>query len=1033
MRIGSKETRIQPRAYSGASATPADFGAGVARATDALGISLSNAGKMLQEREQRQTAAAATIDFIRTDGEVDRARATMRQQMQPGARAFTDTSDQIQQRLWQSFLERNPGLTEEQRTQFQERFETRRQRRLVEDFATELAEGNREAVAAIQRTLDTDILPRLRANPRALLEEYDLIRQAIAAEDLPPPVAAELDAAIYNNMAIVAYEAQVAAAADGHAPAGQPYERTATEAGAVNTATPTLLMTRGAADARSAILQMPDGTRLTDVRVGTELPGGATVVGFTEDGLQVRVGRDVVDVAVGGSYEARPSTDPVAPGLPGLQRGFLNALFQVESRYGSRNPYNVLYGGDSFGSYADHPRQGRRIRTGPHAGELTTAAGRYQFLAGTWDWVTRQMEAEGYDFGPERFSPVNQDNAALWYAAHRYRTAARQQGIPEDQRDIWRELQSGDAERVERVRRILAGSGRNTAWEGLQNMSSERFTLALFGPEGVAGGGTGVPGMPNLWADPRFARVPFAARQEAEQRATRQVAAAQEGRRAAREQEERTLLDSLRVMHQARDPGLEEAVMGALGSLRPANQATALGFIQDQIREGEVAREAQVAVTAGTPITPANAESMDAFLAVTGIRAGLEAQDAEARAAAVHAFRQTGQLGPDTLGMLVGMTNSSDPAMQIYALEMLSEMHSLSPFAFAALNNEAAREAGQTWDAIGRLSGGAHQALEQYNMFRTPEGARIRRERTEQAQALLRDVTEPQILRAMQGFIARNLQGVTLPRDAAGIHFHSEFRRAYEMAFVRTNDSGEAMRIAGETLAHSYHPDPASDVLMYASPDSPMVRPLLNAEGQPEGWIREALLGTVPQARNAENLRLISTARTLEMIARGEAPAYQIMARDGLGMISILRGDDNLPIEFVPRPTPGQLRLRTAREDMVHTDNRIQDIQRELVDMDRRARLAGEILGIPWTPFAESLGAPAELVEQDRARRPALEEELRRLQQRHEPVEEPVAAPQRRRSRMEIMNDLLPLYSNIDDPEVRARIQELEAEWRLSE
>ncbi|MBK5008375.1 glycoside hydrolase family 104 protein [Pseudomonas sp. S60] len=72
----------------------------------------------------------------------------------------------------------------------------------------------------------------------------------------------------------------------------------------------------------------------------------------------------------------------------------------------SDDGYNVLYGGGLFQGYADHPR---RKLTFPINGKLvtSTAAGRYQFLAGTWDEVVSKYGFHG------RFTPEAQDLAAI--------------------------------------------------------------------------------------------------------------------------------------------------------------------------------------------------------------------------------------------------------------------------------------------------------------------------------------------------------------------------------------------------------------------------------------------------------------------------------------------------------------------------------------------------------------------------------------------------------------------------------------------
>lgn len=59
--------------------------------------------------------------------------------------------------------------------------------------------------------------------------------------------------------------------------------------------------------------------------------------------------------------------------------------------------YNVMFGGGTFDSFADHPRQ--LVNTGGYSSD---AAGRYQFLSTTWDQL-----------GLPDFSPANQDLGAV--------------------------------------------------------------------------------------------------------------------------------------------------------------------------------------------------------------------------------------------------------------------------------------------------------------------------------------------------------------------------------------------------------------------------------------------------------------------------------------------------------------------------------------------------------------------------------------------------------------------------------------------
>jgi muramidase (phage lysozyme) len=69
--------------------------------------------------------------------------------------------------------------------------------------------------------------------------------------------------------------------------------------------------------------------------------------------------------------------------------------------------YDTLFGGQPFVSFDDHPR--KSITAG---GYTSTAAGRYQILAGTWDDFTRAN-------GVRHFDQAGQDACAVWLIARR--------------------------------------------------------------------------------------------------------------------------------------------------------------------------------------------------------------------------------------------------------------------------------------------------------------------------------------------------------------------------------------------------------------------------------------------------------------------------------------------------------------------------------------------------------------------------------------------------------------------------------------
>lgn len=158
-----------------------------------------------------------------------------------------------------------------------------------------------------------------------------------------------------------------------------------------------------------------------------------------------------------------------AKDLPGVAQRLLSVI----SAPGIEGAdYNTLYGGGSFDGYADHPRKAIPIASGRNAGKTSSAAGRYQFLAGTWDEAAKAL-------GLKDFSPENQDRAAWWLAQRDYK--ARTGG------DLLADLEAGA---YDKVRAGLGGSGNDTTWEGLQKISDASFANAM-NAASAAGAGDG--------------------------------------------------------------------------------------------------------------------------------------------------------------------------------------------------------------------------------------------------------------------------------------------------------------------------------------------------------------------------------------------------------------------------------------------------------------------------------------------------------------------------------------------------------------
>ena len=145
----------------------------------------------------------------------------------------------------------------------------------------------------------------------------------------------------------------------------------------------------------------------------------------------------------------RPDTS--APGEGDRNaRAFLDMIAAAEgTAWQPDGGYRTLFGYGTFDSYADHPR----VKV-PFGRTYSTAAGRYQILARTWDGLVSKLgRAELPDFGPDA-----QDRAAL--------ELIRERGALAD-------VRSGRlADAVHKVRKVWASlPGANYAGQGMRSMA----------------------------------------------------------------------------------------------------------------------------------------------------------------------------------------------------------------------------------------------------------------------------------------------------------------------------------------------------------------------------------------------------------------------------------------------------------------------------------------------------------------------------------------------------------------------------------
>lgn len=96
--------------------------------------------------------------------------------------------------------------------------------------------------------------------------------------------------------------------------------------------------------------------------------------------------------------------------IPPEGRGLLAAIRGPEAS----GQYDVIYGGRHFNNMSHHPHVSVPIQSGPNQGQTSSAAGAYQFLAPTWDDISKR-------YGLQDFSAPSQDYGAWMLANEVYR------------------------------------------------------------------------------------------------------------------------------------------------------------------------------------------------------------------------------------------------------------------------------------------------------------------------------------------------------------------------------------------------------------------------------------------------------------------------------------------------------------------------------------------------------------------------------------------------------------------------------------
>lgn len=604
-------------------------------------------------------------------------------------------------------------------------------------------------------------------------------------------------------------------------------------------------------------------------------------------------------------------SDVVAPGLAPWERGLLNAITAFEAPGGA---YNVRFNGRGgapayFEDYNDHPRvfvpTGRKKADG--SDEVSSAAGRYQFTATTWDYAMRTMQAQGYEMDGT-FSPVNQDRAAIWLAGQDFQ---RRTG-----RSLASVVQSGDREQLRQVWEGLKGT-----WEGLQEGfggNFDKFANIILGSKGLQGGGTGSSQVPDVWQDPRYATLTYDQKIQLDSQAHQTADAQREARKKQLELEQQTVYDNLLKAFALGEPNALDAAdaMIASGRVSDADKITKLMDLSETEREErKQVMDVLGRITTGQVMGPDEEDDLNVYARRSGLVDGMTSQDPNAYTEVQAIFDKTGAIPTDVLSALERMQSHPDPSQRMFAVQALAELYQRNPD--SALRNMSEKQANNAALAatISQYSPDPQSALDFIQTLTKPENAELRKRLTTLAEESIEEADVNDFFERATTFTQRNLMSFAgmpnaqMPADPSqNMLFTSDYERLYKANFVMMQGDEDAAHDAtGKMMAYQWQPNPINGELMKNSPLSPKfgLRPINGSYD----WIGQKAREDAGLAPD-DDFTVVSDAQTMRDFNETGVPSYAVLAiKDGMFVPSTITRTSLKPTEAMQAENERSIRL----------------------------------------------------------------------------------------------------------------------------
>lgn len=581
----------------------------------------------------------------------------------------------------------------------------------------------------------------------------------------------------------------------------------------------------------------------------------------------LQFGNELSETVAGrGTVGEADGKDVVAAGLSPGQRGVLNAISARESS----GAYNVMFGNRTFTDFSDHPRQYFDSHNG-----RTSAAGRYQFLASTWDAAVRGMK-EDLGIVVPNFSPEWQDRVAIYWIERRYNELSRN-GM-----NFQQTIASGDDAAILSIRDVLGkprgGNPLAVEFEGLGHMSDSEFLGIFKGERGVSGGGTGMSKGPNVWTDPKYAQIPInqkmqmASQVDAALKAVqRQVAETARLEEVSRREELFNLGGSGQAGYddipRLRQSGLiqneEDEKKFREAVTYYSNKEEGIGAFQNKLAGGEA-------------LSADDNENYDNWIGDEGRTRLWQNDEGEARRIS-SAATSAGFIPPTTRDLTSRMLNSSDIEQRQFALEMLSSLHNkndrfLSDSGFSADDQATVRY----FDRLRKNSSSAAEVFSIMDEARKQVEARPFQQVEKEANKFFDELFEDdiKIINKVRGWFGPT----TIPTGSVRRTLNFEAREAFQIGYLKTGTVDGAEAYMEQSLKKNWGPTSVgTDKTLIRNPPENYYPPVSGSHEYLETTIREQF-----ELQEGDEFVLIPDQRTVEEVDefsdnRTGLPTYMVM------------------------------------------------------------------------------------------------------------------------------------------------------------